>query len=109
MKMMLRTFLLLILTINSFAALAQDRCKDCDCTSYPVKPACEKCCGVATGVIKEFAQSRLTVAVKDSRDETFRVTEETKIEGKPENGARVRVVYKIKDKVAGLIQINPNS
>jgi hypothetical protein len=109
MKNTLEMLLLIFLVVFSSTAIAQDPCKDCDCTIYPVKRGCEKCCGVATGAIKHFTKSTLTISLPQEKEVTFEITKNTKIEGELEKGVFVLVEYRIKDKVAGFIQINPKS
>jgi|SRR5713226_2351720 len=108
MNRILRALLLITLSIPS--AFAEDPCEKCmPCTSYPVRKECVECCGVASGKIKESTQTELTVYLQKGGEATFGITKGTKIEGNLEKGASVRVVYRTRDKVAGLIEVNPRT
>src|SRR3989442_6604761 len=98
---------LLLIALSVPIVLAEDPCKNCDCTVYPVKERCEKCCGVAKGTIKDFTKGKVTVSLPEGKEDTFGITEKTKIEGTPRKGDVVLIVYSTRDKAAGLIRISP--
>ncbi len=86
-------------------ASAYGDCDGCKCTEYPVPSSCTKCCGVITGKVTAYSESRVAVAsVKGTRD--LHVTAETVVRGRIREGDTVTVVYNKETKEAGLIKGN---
>ena len=108
MKKVLECVLLLVLFAG--CSLAEDPCAGCKskCTKYPVPEDCVKCCGAATGKIKTATGTELTVEISERATLTFKITDETVVEGTLKEGSNVTVVYNKQTKVAGLIRLGTN-
>lgn len=93
----------LLVTLLLGAQVQTKDCGKCKCTKYPVERECVDCCGVARGNVKAVTQETVTVSLSGGGEETFHVTSDTVIKGKPEANVSVLVVYSQKTKDLGFV------